>query len=89
MGIIRGTGLVEEDEQLFQLGTAPAFEIWNLNNDTVVGEAFGGLLVIGLFTPVAAFFISCMTLSFLLVLGAGNVDLPYSYNFVFLQLLLH
>lgn len=45
--------------------------------------AFGGLLVIGLFTPVAAFFISCMTLSFLIVLGAGNVDLPYSYNFVF------
>lgn len=44
---------------------------------------FGGLLIIGLFTPVASFFIACMTLSFLFVLGPGNEELPFSYNFVF------
>lgn len=44
---------------------------------------FGGLLIIGLFTPVAAFFIACMTLSFIFVLGPGHADLPFSYNFIF------
>lgn len=45
---------------------------------------FGGLYIIGLFTPIASFFISCMTISFLIVLGAWHPELPYSYNFVFL-----
>jgi uncharacterized membrane protein YphA (DoxX/SURF4 family) len=45
---------------------------------------FGGLYIIGLFTPIASFFISCMTISFLFVLGARNPELPFSYNFVFL-----
>ena len=40
MGVVRSDGLVEEGEQLLQFRTAPAFEVWNLNNDTVVGEAF-------------------------------------------------
>lgn len=44
---------------------------------------FGGLLIIGLFTPIAAFFLACMSLSFIFVLGAGNSELPFSYNFVF------
>ena len=48
--------------------------------------AFGGLLIIGLFTPVASFFIACMTLSFLFVLGGGHEELPFSYNFVFLAI---
>ncbi|MEO8209410.1 MAG: DoxX family protein [bacterium] len=45
---------------------------------------FGALFIIGLFTPIASFFLSCMTISFLLVLGAGHAELPFSYNFVFL-----
>lgn len=45
---------------------------------------FGGLFIIGLFTPIASFFIACMTVSFLLVLGFGHEELPFSYNIVFL-----
>lgn len=46
---------------------------------------FGGLFIIGLFTPVAGFFIACMTVSFLFVLGTGHYELPFSYNFVILS----
>ncbi len=45
---------------------------------------FGALYIIGLFTPVTSFFMAVMTLSFLYVLGAGNPELPFSYNIVFL-----
>ena len=45
---------------------------------------FGGLYIIGLFTPLASFFIACMSISFLSVLGLGHEELPFSYNFVFL-----
>jgi len=45
---------------------------------------FGGLYIIGLFTPVTSFFIALMSISFLYVLGPGHYELPYSYNFVFL-----
>lgn len=45
---------------------------------------FGAFFIIGLFTPVASFFIACMTVSFLLVLGVRSDELPFSYNFVFL-----
>lgn len=45
---------------------------------------FGGLFIIGLFTPVSAFFISCMSISFLLILGTGHYELPFSYNFIIL-----
>lgn len=45
---------------------------------------FGALFIIGLFTPIASFFIACMTISFLFVLGVGNKELPFSYNFIFL-----
>ncbi|MEO8666184.1 MAG: DoxX family protein [Ignavibacteria bacterium] len=45
---------------------------------------FGAFFIIGLFTPVASFFIACMTISFLIMLGAGNSELPFSYNFIFL-----
>ena len=45
---------------------------------------FGGLFIIGLFTPVTSFFIACMSISFLYVLGPWHNELPYSYNFVFL-----
>jgi uncharacterized membrane protein YphA (DoxX/SURF4 family) len=45
---------------------------------------FGGLYIIGLFTPVTSFFIACMSLSFLFVLGTGHAELPFSYNFIFL-----
>lgn len=45
---------------------------------------FGGLFIIGLFTPITSFFLSCMTISFLFVLGIRHPELPYSYNFVFL-----
>jgi len=45
---------------------------------------FGGLYIIGLFTPISSFFIACMSISFLYVLGPGHFELPYSYNFVFL-----
>ena len=45
---------------------------------------FGGLYLIGLFTPVASFFIACMTMSFLFVLGFRHEELPFSYNIVFL-----
>lgn len=45
---------------------------------------FGGLFIIGLFTPLTSFVLACLTLSFLLVLGPGHPELPYSYNFVFL-----
>ena len=42
------------------------------------------MYIIGLFTPVTSFFISVMSFSFLIVLGIGHPELPYSYNFVFL-----
>ncbi|MBS1519331.1 MAG: DoxX family protein [Bacteroidetes bacterium] len=45
---------------------------------------FGALYIIGLFTPVTSFFISVMTVSFMVVLGTGHPELAYSYNFVFL-----
>ena len=45
---------------------------------------FGGLYLIGLFTPVASFFIACMSMSFLFVLGFRHEELPFSYNIVFL-----
>jgi len=45
---------------------------------------FGGLFIIGLFTPVAGFFFFFMTVSFLFVLGTGHPELPFSYNFVIL-----
>ncbi|MBL8006658.1 MAG: DoxX family protein [Ignavibacteria bacterium] len=45
---------------------------------------FGALFIIGLFTPVTSFFMACMTVSFLMVLGFGHEELPYSYNIVFL-----
>lgn len=45
---------------------------------------FGGLFMIGLFTPVASFFIACMSMSFLFVLGFRHEELPFSYNIVFL-----
>lgn len=45
---------------------------------------FGGLYIIGLFTPIASFFIACMSVSFLFVLGFGHEELPFSYNIVFL-----
>lgn len=44
---------------------------------------FGGLYIIGLFTPVASFFIACMSMSFLFVLGFRHEELPFSYNLVF------
>ncbi|MDQ3193783.1 MAG: DoxX family protein [Bacteroidota bacterium] len=44
---------------------------------------FGAFFLIGLFTPVASFFIACMSISFLMVLGIGHPELPFSYNFVF------
>jgi uncharacterized membrane protein YphA (DoxX/SURF4 family) len=44
---------------------------------------FGGLYIIGLFTPLASFFIACMSVSFLFVLGFGHEELPFSYNIVF------
>ena len=46
---------------------------------------FGGLYIIGLFTPITSFFLSCMTVSFLFVLGFRHEELPFSYNFVFLS----
>lgn len=45
---------------------------------------FGGLYIIGLFTPITSLFIAIMSLSFLYVLGPLHNELPYSYNFVFL-----
>ncbi|MEO6696278.1 MAG: DoxX family protein [Ignavibacteria bacterium] len=45
---------------------------------------FGALYIIGLFTPITSFFLACMSISFLYVLGTGHNELPYSYNFVFL-----
>lgn len=45
---------------------------------------FGALFIIGLFTPIASFFIACMTVSFLFVLGFRHEELPFSYNIVFL-----
>ncbi len=45
---------------------------------------FGAMYIIGLFTPITSFFLSCMTISFLLVLGFRNEELPFSYNIVFL-----
>lgn len=45
---------------------------------------FGGLYIIGLFTPVTSFFIACMSVSFLFVLGTGHYELPFSYNFIIL-----
>ena len=45
---------------------------------------FGGLFIIGLFTPVAGFFIACLTVSFLIVLGTGHYELPFSHNFIIL-----
>ncbi len=45
---------------------------------------FGGLYIIGLFTPITSLFIAVMTISFLYVLGPFHNELPYSYNFVFL-----
>lgn len=45
---------------------------------------FGALYIIGLFTPVASFFIACMTISFMVVLGVRHEELPFTYNFIFL-----
>lgn len=45
---------------------------------------FGALLIIGLFTPLSAFFISVMCVSFIIVGGPGHPELPFSYNFVLL-----
>lgn len=45
---------------------------------------FGALFIIGLFTPITSFFLACMTFSFLIVLGPGHPELPFSHNFVFL-----
>lgn len=45
---------------------------------------FGALFIIGLFTPIASFFIACMTVSFLFVLGFRHEELAFSYNIVFL-----
>ena len=45
---------------------------------------FGALLIIGLFTPIASFFLACMSISFLVTQGAGHPELPFSYNIVFL-----
>lgn len=44
----------------------------------------GGLYIIGLFTPITSFFIACMSVSFLYVLGPGHPELAFSYNWVFL-----
>lgn len=43
---------------------------------------FGAMYIIGLFTPVTSFFIALMSFSFLVVLGVGHPELPYSHNFV-------
>ena len=45
---------------------------------------FGALYIIGLFTPVTSLFLAIMSISFILVLGPGHEELPFSYNFVFL-----
>ncbi len=45
---------------------------------------FGALFIIGLFTPLASFVLSCLTVSFLFVLGVRHEELPFSYNFVIL-----
>lgn len=45
---------------------------------------FGALYILGLFTPITSFFLSCMIISFLIVLGVRHVELPFSYNLVFL-----
>ncbi len=45
---------------------------------------FGALYILGLFTPITSFFLSCMIISFLFVLGVRDAELPFSYNLVFL-----
>lgn len=45
---------------------------------------FGALYIIGLFTPITSLFIAAMSISFILVLGPGHSELPFSYNFIFL-----
>jgi uncharacterized membrane protein YphA (DoxX/SURF4 family) len=45
---------------------------------------FGALFIIGLFTPITSFVLACLTFSFLIVLGPGHPELPFSHNFVFL-----
>ncbi|MEO8447833.1 MAG: DoxX family protein, partial [bacterium] len=38
---------------------------------------FGALFLIGLFTPITSFFLACMTVSFIFVLGPGHSELPF------------
>ncbi len=45
---------------------------------------FGALYIIGLFTPITSLFMAIMSISFLMVLGPGHEELPFSHNFVFL-----
>ena len=45
---------------------------------------FGALFIIGLFTPITSFILACMTVSFMIVLGIGHPELPFSHNIVFL-----
>ncbi len=45
---------------------------------------FGALYILGLFTPITSLFMAIMSISFLVVLGPGHEELPFSYNFVFL-----
>src|SRR5690349_3125104 len=42
---------------------------------------FGALYLIGLFTPIASFFMSIMIIGFIVTLGPGDQTLPFSYHF--------
>lgn len=45
---------------------------------------FGGLYMIGLFTPITSIAIAGMCISFIAVGGPWHYELPFSHNFVFL-----
>ncbi len=45
---------------------------------------FGGLYMIGLFTPLTSIAIAGMCISFIAVEGPWHYELPFSHNFVFL-----
>ncbi|MBX7042234.1 MAG: DoxX family protein [Ignavibacteria bacterium] len=45
---------------------------------------FGGLYMIGLFTPLTSIAIAGMCISFIAVQGPWHYELPFSHNFVFL-----
>lgn len=44
----------------------------------------GGLYIIGFFTPVVSLLLSMMLIGILFAMGAGDPELPFSYNFIFL-----